>query len=195
MGKRKTGKTRSRKKRPSWSKAEAAPGMVHLYTGDGKGKTTSAVGLVVRAAGQGLRCSFIQFMKGKYPYGEIKVLRKLKGVTVKQFGTLDFVKKGKQKKVDIQEAKKALEYGTRAMSSGRYDLVVLDEVLVAVFMELVTAKAVLEALENRRPGVEVVLTGRKADRKLSRKADYVTVFEKVKHPYDDGVLARKGIEF
>ena len=194
MGKSKK-RGRPRKETPSWSKAEATPGMVHLYTGDGKGKTTSAVGLVVRAAGQGLRCCFIQFMKGKYPYGEIKVLRKLKGVTVKQFGTLDFVKKGKQKRVDIEEAEKALAYGAKAMASGRYDLVVLDEVLVAVFMELVTAKAVMEAIDGRRPRVEVVMTGRKADRKLSRKADYITVFEKVKHPYDDGILARKGIEF
>jgi cob(I)alamin adenosyltransferase len=195
----KKGRTRrrtSKKKRaPSWSTDEVSPGLVHVYTGDGKGKTTAAIGLIVRAAGQGLRCLFIQFMKGKYPYGEVKVLRSIKGVTVKQYGTLKFVSKGKARKVDRREARKALEHGRRAMASGRYDLVVLDEVLVAVFMDLIKAEDLIEALAGKKPKVEVVLTGRKATKRLLRKADYVTVFDKGKHPFDDGILARKGIEF
>jgi cob(I)alamin adenosyltransferase len=195
MPRKKKGRSRKRKRKPSWSTEEVSPGLVHVYTGDGKGKTTAAIGLVIRAAGHGLRCCFVQFMKGQYPYGEIKVLRKLKGVTVKQFGTLKFVSKGKARKVDLAEAKKALEYGRKAMASGRYDLVVLDEVLVAVFMNLVPAKKVTEALNGRKPKVEVVLTGRKAVKSLIRKADYVTVFAKGKHPFDNGILARRGIEF
>lgn len=186
---------RSTKKVPKWSTHEGNPGLVHIYTGNGKGKTTSAVGLVVRAHGQGLRCCFIQFMKGKFPYGEVKVLRKLKGVTVKQFGTLEFVRKGGQKRVDRAEAKAALEYATKAMASGRYDLVVMDEVCVAEFMELVKVKDIIDAVKGRAEKVEVVMTGRKAKGSLIRLADYVTEFKKTKHPFDKGVLGRKGIEY
>jgi len=192
MAKRRTTTTRSH---PAWAASKQEPGLVHLYTGDGKGKTTSALGLILRASGQGLRCCLVQFMKGKYPYGEIKALRKLKSVTVKQFGTLDFVRKGKERAVDIKEARKALSFSSAALSSGRYDLVILDEVCVAEYMGLVSVGEILEAVKGRAPGVEAVLTGRKAHKKLLAIADYITRFEKVAHPYDKGTLARKGIEF
>jgi len=185
----------AKRSHPSWVTDKGAPGLVHLYTGDGKGKTTSALGLILRATGQGLRCCRGQLMKGKYPYGEIKSLRKLKTVTVKQFGTLDFVRKGKEKTVDIQEARKALTFASKALSSGRYDLVILDEVCVAEFMGLVTVGEILDAVKGRAPGVEAVLTGRKAHKRLIAIADYVTKFEKVAHPFDKGTMARKGIEF
>jgi cob(I)alamin adenosyltransferase len=180
---------------PAWASDKKEPGLVHLYTGDGKGKTTSALGLILRACGQGMKCCLVQFMKGKYPYGEIKSLRKLRCVTVKQFGTLAFVRKGKERTVDIKEAHKALSFASKALSSGRYDLVILDEVCVAEYMGLISVSEILDAVKARAPGVEAVLTGRKAHKKLMAIADYVTVFEKVAHPYDKGTLARKGIEF
>jgi cob(I)alamin adenosyltransferase len=188
-------RTRAKRSHPAWDAGKAEPGLVHLYTGDGKGKTTSALGLILRASGQGLRCCLVQFMKGKYPYGEIKALRKLKTVTVKQFGTLDFVRKGKQQTVDIKEARKALAFVSKALSSGCFDLVILDEVCVAEYMGLISLDEILQAVKNRAPGVETVLTGRKAHKKLLAIADYITRFEKVAHPYDKGTLARKGIEF
>ena len=187
--------TKAKSSHPAWAAGKAQLGLVHLYTGDGKGKTTSALGLILRASGQGLRCCLVQFMKGKYPYGEIKALKKLKTVTVKQFGTLDFVRKGKQQAVDIQEARKALAFVSTALSSGRYDLVILDEVCVAEYMGLISLDEILQAVKDRAPGVEAVLTGRKAHKKLLAIADYITRFEKVAHPYDKGTLARKGIEF
>lgn len=186
---------KAKRSTPAWAKDKGAPGLVHLYTGDGKGKTTSALGLILRASGHGLRCCLVQFMKGKYPYGEIKALRKIKSVTVKQFGTLDFVRKGNQRTVDIEEARKALAFVSKALSSGLYDLVILDEICVAEFMGLITVNEILEAVKGRAPGVETVLTGRKAHKKLLAIADYVTRFEKGAHPYDKGTLARKGIEF
>ena len=188
-------RTRAKRSHPAWAVDKGAPGLVHLYTGDGKGKTTSALGLILRASGHGLRCCLIQFMKGKYPYGEIKALRKLKTVTVKQFGTLDFVRKGKERTVDIKEARKALAFASKALSSGRFDLVILDEVCVAEYMGLISVSDILETVKGRAPGVEAVLTGRKAHKKLMAIADYMTRFEKVAHPYDTGTLARKGIEF
>jgi cob(I)alamin adenosyltransferase len=184
-----------RKARPAWSKAKGKPGLVHLYTGDGKGKTTSAIGLIVRAVGHGMRCCLVQFMKGKYPYGEIKALKRLKGVTVRQFGNLEFVRKGKGREVDLKEARKALDYAKDALASGRFDLVVLDEVCVAEYMGLIPVDDVLSAVEARAKGVEAVLTGRKAHRGLMALADYVTRFDKVAHPFDKGTRARKGIEF
>jgi cob(I)alamin adenosyltransferase len=187
--------SRAKSSHPAWAAGKGEPGLVHLYTGDGKGKTTSALGLILRATGQGMRCCLVQFMKGKYPYGEIKALRKLGSVTVKQFGTLDFVRKGKERTVDIKEAHKALSFASKALSSGRFDLVILDEVCVAEYMGLVTVTEILEAVKGRAPAVEAILTGRKAHKKLLAIADYVTRFEKVAHPYDKGLLGRKGIEF
>jgi len=185
----------TKKPKPTWAGDVGAPGLVHVYTGDGKGKTTAAVGLVVRAVGHGLRCCFVQFMKGRYPYGEVKALRTLKGVTVKQFGTLEFVHKGKGRAVDRREARKALAFAGKALAAGRYDIVVLDEVCVAVFMGLIPVEDVVKALEKRSPRVEVVMTGRRAHRRLLARADYVTRFGKGSHPFDKGVLARKGIEY
>jgi len=184
-----------KRKRPCWSFSGEGPGLVHLYTGDGKGKTTSAIGLIVRAAGHGLRCCLVQFMKGKYPYGEVKSLKKLGGVTIKQFGTLDFVHKGKEREVDRKEARKALGFAAKALTSGRFDLVVLDEVCVAEYMGLINVDDILHAVKGRAKGVEAVLTGRKAHKRIVAVADYVTNFDKVAHPFDEGTLARKGIEF
>ena len=183
------------RKRPSWSFSGEGPGLVHLYTGDGKGKTTSAIGLIVRATGHGLRCCLVQFMKGKYPYGEVKALKRLGKITIKQFGTLDFVHKGKEREVDRKEARKALEYAAKALASGRFDLVVLDEVCVAEYMGLIKVDDIVHAVNARAKGVEAVLTGRRAHKRLAALADYVTNFDKVAHPFDDGTVARKGIEF
>ncbi len=169
--------------------------MIHIYTGDGKGKTSCAIGLLARATGQGKKCYLLQFMKGKYPYGEIKSLKKLGKITIKQFGKLGFFKKGEQKKDDIIKAQKALKQAKTVVSSETYDLVVLDEILIAEFMGLIGIEDIIDIIKNKPSKTELVLTGRKANKKIFRLADYITEFKKIKHPFDKGVLARKGIEF
>lgn len=170
-------------------------GLLHIYTGNGKGKTSCAIGLLNRAAGQGKKCHLIQFMKGKWPYGEIKSLKKIGKITIKQFGQLGFFKKGEQKKADKKEAQKALKEAQKVVSYETSDLVVLDEILVAEYMGLINIKDIIKIIKRRNPKTELVLTGRKANKKLFKMADYITEFKNLKHPFDKGILARKGIEF
>lgn len=181
--------------KPTWDSKKTETGLVHIYTGNGKGKTSAGIGLLTRAAGQGLKCCLIQFMKGKYPYGEIKSLKKLGKITIKQFGKLEFIKKGSAKNIDKQEAGKALNEARKATGFGKYDLVVLDEICVSEFMGLVNVRKILDIIKDKSKNTELILTGRKANKKLFALADYITFFENKKHPFEKGILARKGIEF
>jgi cob(I)alamin adenosyltransferase len=170
-------------------------GLIQVYTGDGKGKTTAALGLTLRAWGRGLRVCIIQFMKHGEDYGEILAVRKLDGVDLFQFGMDRLFRKGKHTPEDVMLAKQGLEKARTALTSGAYDLVILDEVNVAVDFELLSAEAVLEVLRARHKGVEVLLTGRHAPQAFIDEADLVTEMRMVKHPYESGVQARKGIEY
>lgn len=169
-------------------------GLVHVITGDGRGKTTSALGLAIRASGRGLKCYIIQFMKG-FEYGELFALRKLPDMKVRQFGRAEFVFKEKPLKIDFEQARAGLEHAKQIVQSNEYDLVILDEINVAVDYKLIPLEEVVELIKRKPPCVELVLTGRYAPREIIELADYVTEMRELKHPYQKGILARKGIEY
>jgi cob(I)alamin adenosyltransferase len=170
-------------------------GLVQIFTGDGKGKTSAAIGVVIRALGHGLKVYIAFFMKGDYPYGERQILSKLPGVTLEGFGSRDFVDPKNVKPEERAEAERALAAARKAMLSGDYDMVVLDEVNVAIAFGLIAVDDVLKLIGEKPERLELVLTGRRADTKLVQAADLVTECLKIKHPYDAGVAARGGIEF
>jgi len=169
--------------------------LVQIFTGDGKGKTTAAIGAVIRALGHGLRVYVAFFMKGDYPYGERSILSQLPNVTIASFGSRGFIDPANIKPEEKEQAKRALAAAREAMLSGSYDLVVLDEVNLAAAWNLVELDEVLKLIEDKPPGVELILTGRRADSKLVKAADLVTEMLKIKHPYDEGVAAREGVEY
>ena len=168
---------------------------VQVYTGNGKGKTTAALGLAVRASGHGWRVKILQFLKGWDFYGEIRGLESLPGVELARTGTPDYVPKGGAREVDLQEARRGMNLAREALTSGDYDLVILDEINVAADYGLVDPQEVLALLDLRSPRTEVVLTGRYAPEVFLERADLVTEMREVRHPYRKGVKAREGIEF
>jgi cob(I)alamin adenosyltransferase len=175
-------------------RAGLGKGYVHLYTGNGKGKTTAALGLALRAAGAGLRVFIAQFAKGSAT-SELESLKKLsKRVTVKQFGGRQFIK-GNSSKIDRMRAARGMAGVKCVLSKGRYDMVVLDELCGACRHNLVSTKEVLAILESRPEGIEVIITGRNAPEELMEAADIVTEMKEVKHYFIRGVSARRGIEY
>ncbi len=165
-----------------------------MYTGDGKGKTTAALGLALRAAGAGMNVFIGQFVKGM-EYGELlSVSRYFPGIVLKQYGRDCFINNQPEAQ-DISLAKAGLEEIKGILKSGRFQLVVLDEANIASYFELISVDDLLAAIDNREPGVEVVVTGRKADARLIEAADLVTEMVEVRHYYLKGIEARKGIEF
>lgn len=168
-------------------------GYVHIYTGDGKGKTTAALGLVCRAVGAGWKILFTQFLK-KGRFSEIEALDYF-GNQVKtlQFGSGKFVR-GKPVEEDVKRAQKGITTVSGLVNSCEYDMVVLDEINFAVNLGLVDISSVVALIENRPEHVEIVLTGRNAPETLCGHADLITRCESVKHYYDFGVKARTGIE-
>ena len=170
-------------------------GLVQIFTGDGKGKTSAAVGVVLRALGHGLRVCIVTFLKGDYPSGEWDVLAKLANVRIARFGLRTFTDPAKLKPEEIEQAKQALSVAREAMLSGNYDLVVLDEVNIAVAWKLLELDEVVRLIRDKPPNVELILTGRQADTKLIELADLVTECLKIKHPYDKGIMARQGIDY
>lgn len=170
-------------------------GCVQVFTGEGKGKTTAALGTVLRALGHGLKVYIAVFMKGDYPYGEWETLSKLPGVTVATFGFREFTDPANIKPEEIEEAKRALAAAREAIISGDHDLVVLDEINVAVAWKLIELDEVIRLMDDKPQHVELILTGRYADRELIKRADLVTECLKIKHPYDEGITSREGIEY
>ncbi|MDP2731155.1 MAG: cob(I)yrinic acid a,c-diamide adenosyltransferase [Dehalococcoidales bacterium] len=170
-------------------------GLVQIFTGDGKGKTSAAVGAVVRALGQGLRVCVVVFMKGNRPSGEWIFLSRIPQVKIARFGLGILTTRSNAKPEEKEQAKQALAAAREAMLSGNYDLVVLDEVNIATGRQLVELDEVVKLIQDKPPGVELILTGRKADSQLIQLADLVTECLKVKHPYDEGIKARRGIEY
>ena len=170
-------------------------GLVQIFTGDGKGKTSAALGAVLRAVGQDLRVYIVFFMKGDYPYGEFRILSQLPNVEIARFGFATFCDPSNVKPEEKEQARLALAAACEATLSGKYDLVVLDEVNVAVAWKLVELDEVIRLIENKPSNVGLILTGRSADIKLVQLADLVTECLKIKHPYDEGVIAQKGFEY
>lgn len=169
-------------------------GYIHVYTGDGKGKTTAAIGLAIRALGAGKKVFFAQFVKGM-EYAEHKILDTLApGITLKQYGLDCFIEKDPTVK-DIEAARNGLGEVADIIRSGKYDLVILDEANIALFYNLFSVEELLAVINYRAECVEIVVTGRKAPDELLKAADLVTEMKEVKHYYQKGVEARKGIEF
>jgi ATP:corrinoid adenosyltransferase len=172
-------------------------GLVHIYCGDGKGKTTCSVGLTVRASGYGLHVLFMQFLKSG-DSSELNVLRTLPGVEVvtgkpiKKF-SFQMTEEEKQETRDASAAE--IKEAERLVNADHYDLVVFDECLGAIEAGLMDEQVIIDFLNNRPDQLEVVLTGRNPSEKLMDIADYVSRIDKVKHPYDKGVPAREGIEY
>jgi len=168
-------------------------GYVQVYTGDGKGKTTAALGLALRASGAGLKVFIGQFAKGQ-EYSEIKILReKFDNIIVRQYGRDCFIVNA-PKQEDIDLARAGLAEVREAILSGAYDLVILDEINIAIYFKLFGVEDVLELIREKPEQVELVLTGRKADPQIIAAADLVTEMKEIKHYYQKGVAARTGIE-
>jgi len=168
-------------------------GYVQVYTGDGKGKTTAAIGLSIRAAGAGLKVFIAQFIK-MGDYSEIKALKRFSDViSVEQFGLGRFIR-GKPSPEDIEAAQKGLEKVKSILTSGQYNIVVLEEANVAVTCELFSVQELLDLIDAKPDGVELVITGRGAARPIIERADLVTEMKAIKHYVQKGVAARAGIE-
>jgi cob(I)alamin adenosyltransferase len=170
-------------------------GLLQVYTGNGKGKTTAALGLALRMAGQGGRVAFIQFMKGWDFYGEIEGLKNLPGLRHERTGTPDYVYRGHESPTDRSEAERGFELARECIGSGSYDLVVLDELNVVLDYGLLEIEPVLELFRKRPAHVEVLSTGRGAPQALLDAADLVTEMREVRHPYTKGVVSRRGIDY
>ena len=168
-------------------------GYIQVYTGNGKGKTTAAFGLALRAAGAGKQVFIAQFVKGQ-EYSEIKAVRELlPTVTVKQYG-LDCFIVNTPTQADIDIARQGLEEVAAIIASGGYDIVILDEANIAIFYKLFTAAELIEILKSKPENVEIIITGRYACPEILETADLVTEMKEVKHYYTQGVQGRVGIE-
>jgi cob(I)alamin adenosyltransferase len=168
-------------------------GYIHIYTGDGKGKTTAALGLAIRAAGAGLQVFLAQFIKGKQ-YSELNALKRLSDlITVEQFGLPRFIN-GKPSSPDMEAARYGLEMLKSSMLSGKFDVIIVDEGNVAVTYGLLSKQDLLDLIAMKPESLELVITGRGALPEIIDKADLVTEMKAVKHYYNNGVDARVGIE-
>lgn len=190
-------------------------GLIQVYTGNAKGKTTAAMGLAFRALGHGFRVAMVQFMKGSSYYGEIFTAARLyPSFPIYQFGRECthshlirqglsecfgcgdcFVKKGEAKPQDVKEAHLALDKARELMLSGEVDILILDEINNALYFELLTVDEVVQFLKEKPSQVELVLTGRNAPKEILEMASLVTEMVEVKHPFAEGVPARRGIEY
>ena len=167
--------------------------LVHVYTGDGKGKTTAALGLALRVAGTGAKVYIGQFLKGRY-CSELASLKKIKNIKIEQFGRACFIKSRPEEK-DIQLANAGLKAAQKAVFSQRYALVILDEMCVALNLKLISLQDILNLITNVPKDIDVVLTGRCAHPDILKQADLVSEIKERKHYYQQGVKARRGIEF
>jgi cob(I)alamin adenosyltransferase len=171
------------------------PDVLEVYTGDGKGKTTAALGLALRATGHGWNVLMIQFMKGSPEYGEIAAAKGVKGLTVVQTGLPTFVEKGNPSAEDLAEAARGLKLAREALGSSKYRLVILDEINVAIDYGLVKLDDGLALIDVCPENVELVFTGRGAKRAVLERADLVSEVREVKHPYQKGFVNRVGIDY
>lgn len=172
-----------------------SPGYLHVYTGNGKGKTSAAIGIAVRGAGAGLKTAFIQFMK-EYPYSEVKSLSHLNEfILVEQFGGDKFVyEKRLPDNTEKAGIKKGLTRAEELISSGLYDIIILDEIFVSVYFGAITKEELISFTDKHKGKTELIYTGRYAPEEITDRADIVTEMKEVKHYYQQGILSRKGID-
>jgi cob(I)alamin adenosyltransferase len=177
---------------------EIKKGLIIVFSGPGKGKTTAALGTAFRAVGQGLRVLMVQFIKGSWHYGELDACRKLgeESLQILPMGR-GFVKVGAEKPdpEDVRMVEEAWQYSSRAILSGEYDMVILDEINYAITYKMLDPAAVVKVLNEKPEMVHVILTGRNAHPSIVERADLVTEMREVKHPYQKGILAQRGIEY
>ena len=173
---------------------QGKPGLIMVITGDGKGKTTAAVGQAIRAVGHGYRVMMIHFMKGR-DYGEFLATVDMPNLTVVRAGRDDFVKKGNPDKIDVDLAEDGFKKASEAINNGQYDMVVLDEINVALDYGLLEEKIVIEMLKNKPHDVTIILTGRNASPELVKLADTVSEVLAIKHHYQSGIKSCAGIEY
>jgi|APHM01.1.fsa_nt_gi ATP:corrinoid adenosyltransferase len=178
---------------------EMNQGLIHLYYGPGKGKTTAAVGQAVRAAGHDWEIKLIQFMKGAdtvgHPYGEVTALRDHDQIEIKQQPTGHATAADELSDEERERLETGLTEATTTAAAGEVDLLVLDELVVLTEIGLVDTSTVLAVAEQKAPELELIITGREAPPALVGQADYVSYTGAVKHPYQEGVTARQGIEY
>lgn len=184
---------------PQSGRGRLSQGLIEVFTGLGKGKTSAALGVVLRAAGAGLRCHLVYFMKGGRRFSEGRALARLPEVSLARFGGPGFLVAGQASPRALQAAGEtaalALAEARRAIQSDDYDVVLLDEINVALSLRLVEVAQVVELLRQRPPQVEVILTGRGAPPEILELADLVTEMVEIKHPYQRGIKARAGIDY
>jgi cob(I)alamin adenosyltransferase len=174
----------------------ATKGYIQIYTGNGKGKTTAALGVALRALGQGMKVAFIQFMKGQINYGELKALRTFPACLVEQYGRAEFVNPGNPEAKDLELAQQGWNRAQAIITSGRYDLIILDEINLAAAWKLVDESQVLDILKSKPLNLEIILTGRNAPASFLEIADLVTEMKAIKHYFDNqGIPGRPGIEY
>jgi len=169
-------------------------GTVQVYTGSGKGKTTAALGAALRAVGHGKRVVMIQFLKGRL-YGELTAADQIEGLTIEQFGRDEFVDPKNPAPVDVELAQKGWARVHEMVRDEKLDMLILDEVNVAVSFGLIPLPEVIELIKNKPPRLELILTGRYAPDEMIELADTVTEMHEVRHHYQKGIRARKGIEY
>jgi cob(I)alamin adenosyltransferase len=167
--------------------------LIQVYTGSGKGKTTAALGLALRAAGAGLKVYFCQFLKGRYSCESLS-LKKIKNITVRRFGARNFIKKAPGKK-DMGLARQGLTAIKKAVREKKYDLIILDEACVALSLKLIPLKDILGVIKKIPKNKELIITGRNAPPEILKCADLVSDIKEVKHYFSKGIQARKGIEY
>lgn len=168
-------------------------GLVQIYTGNGKGKTTAAFGLALRASGCGLKVYMLQFLKGGL-YSEIKALKKIRNIKIEQCGRGCIIKR-KPRKIDIESAQQGLLKAQKNIMSGKYDVAILDEANIALNLGLIKIKDIVNIIRRKPSSLELILTGRSCPRTLLKHADLVTEMKEIKHPYKKGIKARLGIEY
>jgi cob(I)alamin adenosyltransferase len=167
-------------------------GLIQVYTGDGKGKTTAALGLALRASGQGLKVIFIQFLKGQ-ACGEHTFVRNFKPFEIIQFGEGDLFKKSEE--VLVKETIRAYEFAQKSIAAGQYDVVILDEIFIAAWRGFISLQQIMALIDSKPDNVELVMTGRSAPPEIIKRADLVTEMLMIKHPFTEGIEQRRGIEY
>lgn len=173
----------------------APQGLLIVYTGNGKGKTTAALGTALRAAGHGMRVGIVQFIKGSWKYGELDALKRFEDLIDIHVMGRGFTWKSKDMEKDRQVARGGWEKAVEMIASGRYALVILDELTYLMTYGFVESGAILTALREKPAALHIIVTGRGASEELIAQADLVTDMKALKHPYSDGIMAQKGIEF
>ncbi|ABR49744.1 ATP:corrinoid adenosyltransferase BtuR/CobO/CobP [Alkaliphilus metalliredigens QYMF] len=172
-------------------------GLIHIYTGDGKGKTTAALGQGMRTAGAGYRVLMVQFLKGNET-GELNSIEKLgEGFEIMRFGPINnfYRNLSSERRVEVKEdIGQGIEQIEVLMIADAYDLIILDEIMASIYLDIVSVEAIISLIDKKPNHVELILTGRQAPEVLVQRADYVTEMKMIKHPFEKGIISREGIE-